>query len=129
MDQRVEQLEQSVSSLQTNQQQILERLTELFNKLSTFSTPHDEGETSHTSGRWFGHGIHHDGSHTTNNNQSYAPRLKLDFPKFNGGEDPTSWICKVEQFYHFHEMPAADQVALASFHLEGEAQLWYQLLK
>jgi hypothetical protein len=55
--------------------------------------------------------------------------LKLDFPKFNGGKDLTSWICRVEQFYHFHETPVANQVALASFHLEGEAQLWYQLLK
>jgi hypothetical protein len=53
-----------------------------------------------------------------------APRVKLDFPKFNGGEDPTSWLCRAE-----YETPPVYQVALASFHLEGEAQLWYQLLQ
>lgn len=61
---------------------------------------------------------------------SYAPKLvKLDFPRYNGGEDPTSWLCRAEQFFQFQETPEADQVSLASFHLEGDAQLWYQLLK
>ena len=55
--------------------------------------------------------------------------MKLDFPRFNGIEDPTSWICCAEQFFRFHETPIEDQVALASFHLEGEAQLWYQLVQ
>ena len=31
--------------------------------------------------------------------------------------------------FHFHATPIEDQVALASFHLEGEAQLWYQLVQ
>ena len=26
---------------------------------------------------------------------------KHDFPRFNGSEDPTSWICRVEQFFEF----------------------------
>ncbi|KAJ8753628.1 hypothetical protein K2173_025619 [Erythroxylum novogranatense] len=61
---------------------------------------------------------------------SYAPKLvKLDFPRFNGREDPTSWLCRAEQFFQFHDTPEADRVSLASFHLEGDAQLWYQLLK
>uniref|UniRef100_A0A2N9IK08 Integrase catalytic domain-containing protein n=1 Tax=Fagus sylvatica TaxID=28930 RepID=A0A2N9IK08_FAGSY len=101
MDQRVEQLEQSVSSLQANQQQILERLTELFNKFSTFTARWDEGETSQgQSGRRNEQGSFHSGAHTNGTNQAYAHRVKLDFPLFNGGEDPTS-----------------------------EAQLWYQLLQ
>uniref|UniRef100_A0A2N9EXV4 RNA-directed DNA polymerase n=1 Tax=Fagus sylvatica TaxID=28930 RepID=A0A2N9EXV4_FAGSY len=129
MDQRVERLEETVNSLQSNQQQILERLSEMFNKLSTMSTNHEEGEASHGSGRRYNRGGHLDGSHTNGSNQSYAPRVKLDFPKFNGGEDPTSWLCHAEQFFRFHETPPVDQVALASFHLEGEAQLWYQLLQ
>lgn len=61
---------------------------------------------------------------------SYAPKLvKLDFRRYNVGEDPTSWLCRAEQFFQFQETPEADQVSLASFHLEGGAQLWYQLLK
>ncbi|KAA8517098.1 hypothetical protein F0562_017391 [Nyssa sinensis] len=62
--------------------------------------------------------------------QSYAPKfVKLDFPRFNGEEDTTSWVCRVEQFFQFHQTPEEEWVALASFHLEGDAQLWYQLLK
>jgi len=65
-------------------------------------------------------GPHNPGS--LHSNQSHAPRLvKLDFPHFNGREDPTSWICRAKQFFRFHDTPIADQVELASFHLEGEA--------
>ena len=55
--------------------------------------------------------------------------MKLDFPRFNGGEDPSSWLCPADQFFQSHDTPAAEQVTLASFYLEGDAQLWYQLLK
>ncbi|TXG64146.1 hypothetical protein EZV62_011140 [Acer yangbiense] len=51
---------------------------------------------------------------------SYTPKLvKLDFPRFNGGEDPTSWLCRADQFFQFHATPEVERVALASFHLEG----------
>ncbi|KAL4186481.1 hypothetical protein AMTRI_Chr09g14350 [Amborella trichopoda] len=55
--------------------------------------------------------------------------VKLDFPKFNGEEDPTSYVCRVVQFFEFHHTPEEDRVPLASFNLEGDAQLWYQLMK
>jgi len=54
--------------------------------------------------------------------------VKLDFPQFNGEEDLTSWVCRVEQFFRFQGTTEEDKVALASFHLEGEAQLWFQIL-
>ncbi|RVW92477.1 hypothetical protein CK203_042670 [Vitis vinifera] len=58
------------------------------------------------------------------------PRVtKLDFPRFNGSEDPTSWICRVEQFFEFQKIAEEEKVPLATYHLEGEAQLWYQILK
>ncbi|KAL6320901.1 hypothetical protein AAG906_010710 [Vitis piasezkii] len=53
------------------------------------------------------------------------PRVtKLDFPRFNGSEDPTSWICRVEQFFEFQKIAEEEKVPLATYHLEGEAQLW-----
>ncbi|XP_020411536.1 uncharacterized protein LOC109946859 [Prunus persica] len=55
--------------------------------------------------------------------------VKLDFPHFNGLEDPTSWICRAEQFFDFHHTPETERVPLASFNLEGDAQLWFQLMK
>ena len=94
-------------------------MANIYAKISELSTRREEGEGSHVAlgrrpqGRWQQGRYHVRGS-----NQSYAPRLvKLDFPEFNGSEDPTSWICRAEQFFCFHETPVEDQVALASFHL------------
>ncbi|XP_026399723.1 uncharacterized protein LOC113295606 [Papaver somniferum] len=44
-------------------------------------------------------------------------------------EDPTIYICKAEQWFKLHETSIVDQVPLEGFYLEGDAQLWYQLLK
>ena len=47
MDQRVEQLGQNVNSLLTDQQQTLDKVTELFAKLSSFNSHREDGEISH----------------------------------------------------------------------------------
>uniref|UniRef100_A0A2N9H3T1 Retrotransposon gag domain-containing protein n=1 Tax=Fagus sylvatica TaxID=28930 RepID=A0A2N9H3T1_FAGSY len=58
---------------------------------------------------------HTDGG-LNNNNHQYTPRtVKLDFPRFNGAEDPTSWICRAEQFFRFHETPIEDHGLLARY--------------
>ncbi|KAA8523272.1 hypothetical protein F0562_009695 [Nyssa sinensis] len=62
--------------------------------------------------------------------RSVLPKLtKLEFPRYQGGDDPTSWICRVEQFFEFQQIEPEERVSLAAYHLEGDAQLWYQLLK
>ncbi|KAL5789263.1 hypothetical protein ACOSQ2_004151 [Xanthoceras sorbifolium] len=60
-----------------------------------------------------------------NGSQQYCqPTLiKLKFPRFRGEEDTTSWLCRVEQLFNFHHTPEGERVALASFRLEGDAQL------
>jgi hypothetical protein len=130
MDQRVEQLEQNMSSLMSSNQQLMEKMSEIYAKLSTILINRKEGEGSHSRSERRTEGRGHTDGGLNNNNHQYTPRtVKLDFPRFNGAEDPTSWICRAEQFFRFHETPIEDHVALASFHLEGEAQLWYQLLQ
>ncbi|CAL1395724.1 unnamed protein product [Linum trigynum] len=57
------------------------------------------------------------------------PRIKIDFPRFRGDEDPTTWVCRAEQFFEFYGTPEEEKVLLASIYLEGEAQLWLQVLK
>lgn len=44
----------------------------------------------------------------------------LVFPRFSG-DDPTEWFMKVEQFFEYQGTTETQKVALASFHLEGEA--------
>ena len=59
-----------------------------------------------------------------------APKFaKLDFPRFGGDKDPTSWICRVEQFFDYQQIDEKEKISLAAYHLEGAAQMWYQLFK
>jgi hypothetical protein len=58
------------------------------------------------------------------------PKLaKLDFPRYNRVDDPTSWICRVEQFFKFQRMKEDEKLPMFAYHLKGEAQMWYQLFK
>ena len=59
------------------------------------------GESSHDGegSRWFNYIGSRD---STKSYGAAIPRVtKLVFPYFNGSEDPTSWICQVEQFFEF----------------------------
>ncbi|CAL1393133.1 unnamed protein product [Linum trigynum] len=52
----------------------------------------------------------------------------LEFPKYKGNEDPSGWFARVEQFFRFQETPEENKVALASYHMEGDANQWWQWL-
>ncbi|KAA8519397.1 hypothetical protein F0562_013653 [Nyssa sinensis] len=127
MDQRVENLEQAMESLSTGQQEILNCMADMFKnyplawiilrttQLENMENPH-EHQVKQLVGRQ-----HSNTGNGIGSSSSYVLRLvKLDFPRFNGGEDPTSWLCRAEQFFQFQATPEADRVSLASFHLEGE---------
>ena len=51
--------------------------------------------------------------------------MKLDFPKFCG-EEPTSWIYKANQYFKYYRIPKPEKLMMASFHMEGEALVWFQ---
>jgi len=53
------------------------------------------------------------------------PVHKLRFPKYDGSEDPITWIHKGEQFFRAHGTPADQKVWTASFYLQGAANQWY----
>ena len=97
MDQRVEQLEQNMSSLMSSNQQLMEKMFEIYAKLSTIPINREEGEGSHSRSGKCTEGRGHTDGGLNNNNHQYTPRtVKLDFPRFNGVEDLTSWICRAE---------------------------------
>nr|GMC80247.1 dynamin-related protein 1C [Ipomoea batatas] len=50
---------------------------------------------------------------------------RLEFPRYEGREDPTGWLHRCEQFFKAQGTPVADFVSLAAFHLTGVAQLWH----
>lgn len=101
-------------------------MTEIFDLLSTQGrSRREDGETSYGK-RPEGDG---ENSHTGERHPPFVQRhVKLDFPRFNGEQDPTTWVCRAEQFFRFQGTSEAEKTALASFHLKGEAQLWFRVL-
>ncbi|KAH9792244.1 hypothetical protein KPL71_004039 [Citrus sinensis] len=53
---------------------------------------------------------------------------KLEFPRYSG-DDPTEWFNRASQFFEYQESTDDQKVVLASFHLEGEANQWWQWLR
>lgn len=53
---------------------------------------------------------------------------KLDFPTFDGKEDPLPWINRYEQFFRGQKTLASERVWCASYHLMESAQQWYMRL-
>jgi hypothetical protein len=51
--------------------------------------------------------------------------LRLDFPCFDG-DNPSGWSYKVNQFFDYYQTPLYQRVRMASFHMEGEALVWFQ---
>ncbi|RVW63788.1 Transposon Tf2-2 polyprotein [Vitis vinifera] len=52
---------------------------------------------------------------------------KLEFPRFSG-DDPTEWFNRVEQFFDYQSTTENQKVPMAAYHLEGEANQWWQWL-
>jgi hypothetical protein len=51
--------------------------------------------------------------------------LRLDFPRFDG-ENPAGWTYKVTQFFEYYQTPLYQRVQMSSFHMDGEALVWFQ---
>ena len=59
-----------------------------------------------------------------------VPRFsKLDFPTYDGTEDPLNWLHRCEQFFRGQRTLASDRVWLASYHMTGVTQTWYYALE
>jgi hypothetical protein len=42
------------------------------------------------------------------------------------GENPTNWLYKPTQYFDFNQIQGMDRILIASFHMEGEALIWFQ---
>ena len=51
--------------------------------------------------------------------------VRLEFPRFSR-EDPASWVYKANQYFKYYNTPVAEKLMLASFHMGGEALIWFQ---
>jgi len=53
---------------------------------------------------------------------------KLEFLIYSRN-DPTEWFNRVDQFFEYQGTAETQKVSLASFHLQGEANQWWQWLR
>jgi hypothetical protein len=51
--------------------------------------------------------------------------MKLNFPRFKGG-DPTAWVYRALQYFHYYQILEPEKVMHASYHLDEEALVWFQ---
>ena len=63
--------------------------------------------------------------HTNSSSLPLSQPVRLEFPKFSG-EDPASWVYKANQYFKYYNTPITEKLMLASFHMEGEALIWFQ---
>jgi hypothetical protein len=55
-----------------------------------------------------------------------VPRFyKLEFPTYDGLDDPLNWLNHCEQFFSGQQTPPTDYTWLVAYHLRGPAQTWY----
>ncbi|XP_049388846.1 uncharacterized protein LOC125853216 [Solanum stenotomum] len=92
----------------------------------------DSESTDHTSQNrgWKGKSGVAEGSKSDAGGSSFIPRYtKLDFPRFTSQGDPLGWLNRCDHFFRHQQTPDEEKVSLASFHLEGNAQLWFLQLE
>jgi hypothetical protein len=66
------------------------------------------------------------GSTFTEHQGERPPRFqKLDFPKFDSKSDPLAFLNRCESYFHQQRIATEEQVWMASYNLEGGAQMWY----
>jgi len=53
---------------------------------------------------------------------SFPDNTKLDFPTYDGSEDPLIWLHHCEKFFTNQHTTNQEKVGLASFHMVGETQ-------
>jgi hypothetical protein len=54
---------------------------------------------------------------------------KLEFPKYDGTDDPLPWLNRCERYFHVRRTPEQKRVALAACYLLDDAQLWFHRME
>lgn len=116
----VDKLEQKFDAIATSQKErrchITERLEKMTEQLSSKSTP-EMGENSAPGTQQFQKKSAQTlPQKTTRNLTNFIPKtVKLDFPRYDGKEDPVTWVSRAERYFMLHEIAQSDKVTLASF--------------
>ena len=132
---RIEALETGLGGVQDGLQQVevgvvdkLNRLEETIQKLSDAVLSSNTSSSHNNREREVPFRLHRDGNDS--GRQLFSSKIaKLEFPRYSGSDDPTEWFTRVAQFFEFQGTTNDQKVSMASYHLEGEANQWWQWLR
>lgn len=69
---------------------------------------------------------HHTETHTGISQGSFSPSPKLEFPRFVG-EEHRAWIRRCNRYFQVvNTINEEQKLPIASIHLEGKAEMWFQ---
>ena len=130
---RIEQLEAGIGLIHDNVSRIEMGMADKFQQLETtlhrlmeaVSISREEVVGSTGGRRRDGH---HSGRAESSTPMFQSKFAKLEFPRF-AARDPTMWLTKVRQFFDYQETPGTQKVQYAAYHLEDEANEWWQATK
>ncbi|EXB30998.1 hypothetical protein L484_016859 [Morus notabilis] len=130
MQDRMAKLEETMAALATSQKEMLGHITERMEQLSQQVSAKSKDEGEHSANKGGSRTSVNSGINQLGSLHNYVPKtLKIDFPRYDGRDDPTTWVCRAEKYFSLHEIVESDKVTLASFYLESDAQLWFQILE
>jgi hypothetical protein len=49
---------------------------------------------------------------------------KIEFPRFTR-KNPNTWLFKANKFFEYYQTPVWDGIPIATFHMIGEAIIWF----
>ena len=135
---RIENLEAGLGGLQDNMSRMelgivdkLQRMEDTILKLSEVLLTNNEASHSNSNERNSRLRANREEprEHSEGGRSMFSSKLaKLDLPRFSG-DDPTEWFTRVDQFVEYQGTTEVQKASLASFHLEGEANQWWQWLR
>lgn len=121
------QLQDVVGRMETGVTSKLQHLEDMMTKLSETVLSSREGGSSNFREKSVQQGGNRAESATGGKPMFSSKLAKLEFPRYSG-TDPTEWLAKANQFFDFQATPDNEKVSLASYHMQGEANEWWQWL-
>ena len=128
---RIEWIKADIGNLQNKMEQMeigfndkLQRLEDTMNKLAeSFSAT--RGTASHGTNENIGSSRQFREESERGRPPMPTRLAKLEFPHY-AGDDRTEWFNQVTQYFEYQETTDEQKVVLASYHLEGKANQWWQ---
>ncbi|KAJ8767406.1 hypothetical protein K2173_017450 [Erythroxylum novogranatense] len=121
------QLQENLSKMEQGLSNELQQIKAAITKFSKLSLPSRDGSSS-VSVRNSHNRVHQEESKEGGKLLFSAKLTKLEFPKYSR-DDPTEWFTRVDQFFEYQGTSESERVSMASYHLRGETNEWWQWLR